>query len=66
MLTIQGSFVGTLKELNQLITLAKQDAIPHIPIIDADLSAESVGESLDKLTHGGVPGRVVLRAAVGA
>ena len=63
MLTIQGSFVGTPEELNQLITLAKQDAIPHIPIIDADLSAEAVGESLDKLMHGGVPGRVVLRPA---
>lgn len=66
MLTIQGSFVGTPEELNQLIVLARKVAIPHIPIIDADLSAESVGESLDKLTQGGVPGRVVLRAAAGA
>jgi alcohol dehydrogenase/propanol-preferring alcohol dehydrogenase len=66
MLTIRGSFVGNPEELNQLVALAKQDAIPHIPIIDAELSAQSVGESLDKLTHGGVPGRVVLRASVGA
>ena len=66
MLTIQGSFVGTPEELNRLIALAKEDAIPHIPIIDAELSAAAVAESLDKLTHGGVPGRVVLRAAVGA
>lgn len=63
MLTIRGSFVGTPAELEQLITLAKQDAIPHIPIIDAELSAQSVAESLDKLTNGGVPGRMVLRAA---
>jgi propanol-preferring alcohol dehydrogenase len=63
MLPLQGSFVGTPDELNQLITLAQQDAIPHIPIIDAELSAEAVGESLDKLANGGVPGRVVLRAA---
>lgn len=63
MLTIQGSFVGNPEELKQLVSLAKQDAIPHIPIIDAQLSAESVAESLDRLAHGGVPGRIVLRAA---
>lgn len=66
MLTIRGSFVGNPEELNQLVALAKQDAIPHIPIINAELSAGSVGENLDKLTQGGVPGRVVLRAADGA
>lgn len=63
--TIQGSFVGSLGELHELVELAKTGAIPHIPIIDAELSAAVVEESLNRLAHGGVPGRIVLKAPSG-
>lgn len=63
MVTIRGSFVGTPEDLHSLVELAKRGALPHIPIIEADLDAESVQTSLDRLVEGGVPGRIVLRAS---
>lgn len=62
MLTVRGSFVGSLEELRSLVELAKRDELPRIPIIDEVLSAESVQSSLDRLTQGGVSGRIVLSA----
>jgi propanol-preferring alcohol dehydrogenase len=62
MITMRGSFVGTPDDLRSLVELAKRDALPHIPIIDGDLDAGSVQAALDRLTDGGVPGRIVLRA----
>lgn len=62
MVTVRGSFVGTPAELRALVALAKRDALPHIPIIEADLDAASVQTSLDRLAAGGVPGRIVLRS----
>ena len=62
MLTVQGSFVGSPDELRQLVSLAKQDLIPTIPIIREPLTAESVAASLDRLSRGGVAGRIVLQA----
>ncbi|MFA5608245.1 MAG: alcohol dehydrogenase [Leucobacter sp.] len=61
-ITIRGSFVGSLDELVELVTLAKRGGLPQVPTIDAELSAESVQESLDRLAAGGVPGRIVLSA----
>ncbi|MDQ0381319.1 alcohol dehydrogenase [Amycolatopsis thermophila] len=63
MLTIRGSFVGTPEELRSLVALARRGALPHIPVIDAPLDARSVQDALNRLTRGGVPGRIVLRAA---
>lgn len=60
--TVQGSFVGSLPELRDLVEIAKSGDLPAIPIIDAELSAAGVQESLDRITTGGVPGRIVLRA----
>ena len=62
MITMRGSFVGTPDDLRSLVELAKRDALPHIPIIDGDLDAGSVQASLDRLTDGGVSGRIVLQA----
>ena len=56
MLTISGSFVGTLDELNAVAELAKQGALPAIPIIEEPLDATSINTALDKLVRGGVPG----------
>ena len=61
MLTISGSFVGTLGELNAVAVLAKQGALPAIPIIEEPLDAASINTALDKLVQGGVPGRIVLQ-----
>ena len=63
MLTIQGSFVGTLAELHEVVELAKEGRAPRIPVVDADLDLEGVRSSLDRLAAGGVTGRIVLQAA---
>ena len=62
-ITIRGSFVGSLDELVELVALAKRGALPQIPTIGAELSAEAVQQSLDRLAAGGVPGRIVLSAS---
>jgi len=61
-IAIRGSFVGSLDELVELVKLARKGGLPQIPIIDAELSAGSVQESLDRLVAGGVVGRIVLSA----
>lgn len=60
MITIKGSFVGTLAELREVVELAQQDRIPRIPIIDGHLDLDGVTGSLDRLAAGGVAGRIVL------
>ncbi len=60
--TIQGSFVGSLNELSELVDLAKTGALPRIPIIEGQLNASEIDTALDKLGNGGVPGRIVLAA----
>jgi alcohol dehydrogenase/propanol-preferring alcohol dehydrogenase len=60
--TIQGSYVGTLDELRELVEIAKTGGLPHPPISTAELSAARVEETLDRLKAGGVPGRIVLSA----
>ena len=61
-ITIRGSFVGSLGELEELVGLARRGALPHLPIIDGELSATAVQDALDRLAAGGVPGRIVLSA----
>ena len=61
-LSIRGSFVGSLGELAELVRLAQQGALPSIPIIDEQLTAAAVEASLNRLAAGGVPGRIVLTA----
>lgn len=61
-ITIRGSFVGSLGELEELVDLARRGLLPDIPIIDGELSAAAVQDALDRLAAGGVPGRIVLSA----
>ncbi len=61
MITIEGSFVGTLAELHEVVELAKQGRAPRIPVIDADLDLAGVTDALDRLSAGGVTGRIVLK-----
>jgi D-arabinose 1-dehydrogenase-like Zn-dependent alcohol dehydrogenase len=59
MLTVKGSYTGTLRELQELVALAKDGRIPPIPVQDRPLG--DVNAVLDELRHGRVAGRVVLR-----
>jgi alcohol dehydrogenase, propanol-preferring len=60
-LTVQGSYVGNVKELKALLEIAKKGQIPPIPIATEPLqNADSV---LNRLRDGKVVGRVVLTAA---
>ena len=63
MITIEGSFVGTLPELHEVVGLAKEGRAPRIPVVDSELDLAGVTTSLDRLTAGGVTGRIVLKGA---
>ncbi|MBK1661802.1 alcohol dehydrogenase [Paracraurococcus ruber] len=57
-LTIQGSYVGNVKELRALIDIAKQGKIPGIPVeTTPQKNADAV---LNRLKNGQITGRVVL------
>ena len=58
-LSIAGSYVGSLQDLNALVALAQRVTLPAIPL---DLRAlADVNQALDDLAHGRVMGRVVLQ-----
>ena len=59
MLTLRGSFTGTLDELKELVALARAGRIPPIPVQDRPIA--EVNAVLDDLRKGRVAGRVVLR-----
>lgn len=60
-LTVQGSYVGNVKELRALVELARQGKVPAIPVAQEPLrNADAV---LNRLKDGKVVGRVVLTAA---
>ena len=56
-LTIQGSYVGTLAELKEVVALARDGKLKQIPIEQRPL--EKVSDALDQLKAGTVVGRVV-------
>lgn len=60
-LTVQGSYVGNVKELRALIDIAKQGQIPPIPVENQPLRAAD--QVLNRLRAGQITGRVVLTAA---
>jgi len=57
-MTVQGSYTGSLPELNELIALLRKSPAPYMPVEVRPL--ESVNESLNDLKEGNVVGRVVL------
>jgi D-arabinose 1-dehydrogenase-like Zn-dependent alcohol dehydrogenase len=57
-LTIQGSHLGTLAELNEIVALARQEKLQPIPIEKRPLS--EVNRTLDELQAGTILGRVVV------
>jgi alcohol dehydrogenase/propanol-preferring alcohol dehydrogenase len=59
-LTIRGSFVGTLGELEDLIELARGGSLPQVPVVGGELGADALNAALRDLAKGTVPGRIVL------
>lgn len=62
MIRIEGSFVGSLAQLQELVRIARRGNLPNIPVVERMLSADAVATALDDLTAGGVAGRIVLTA----
>lgn len=58
MMSVKGSFVGSLAELGELMDLVKAGRVPPIPVEARPLSAAN--QALDDLREGRVLGRVVL------
>lgn len=58
MLTLRGSYVGTLDELKALVRLVQDGRVPPIPVQERPL--EDANSALDELRAGRVLGRVVL------
>lgn len=56
--TVQGSYVGSLDELRELLALANEEPLPALPVVERPLAAAD--ESLGALRAGQVRGRVVL------
>jgi D-arabinose 1-dehydrogenase-like Zn-dependent alcohol dehydrogenase len=57
-LTLKGSFVGTLDDLKTLVGLAKAGKVPALPVERRPLAAAN--SALEDLAAGRVLGRVVL------
>lgn len=62
-LTIQGSYVGSLPEMKELIELVKRTGLPPVPVATRPL--KDVNAVMDKLRAGKIVGRVVLTPAAG-
>ena len=57
-MTIQGSYVGSLPELAELLDLVRRKGVPDLPVGTRPLAA--VNEALNDLKAGKVIGRLVL------
>ncbi|PHK95484.1 alcohol dehydrogenase [Pseudoroseomonas rhizosphaerae] len=60
-LTVQGTYVGNLKELREVVELARNGSLPPIPVSTEPMS--EVNNVLNRLRDGHVVGRVILTAA---
>ena len=57
-ITLGGSYVESLKEMHELLDLAKKGAVTPLPIVTRPLA--SVSEVLEELRVGQIRGRAVL------
>lgn len=58
-ITIMGSYMGSLPEFRELMSLALSGALPAIPVAEFPLA--QANEALDRLERGEIIGRAVLR-----
>jgi D-arabinose 1-dehydrogenase-like Zn-dependent alcohol dehydrogenase len=58
-LTIQGSYTGSLGELEKLMALARQGAVPPLPVETGPMTG--VTEALGRLREGSIVGRYVVQ-----
>ena len=58
-LTIQGSYVGSVPEMSELMDLIKRTGLPDVPVATRPLS--QVNAAMDDLRAGKIVGRVVLQ-----
>jgi propanol-preferring alcohol dehydrogenase len=56
--TLQGSYVGSLGELRELLALANELRLPALPLVERPLA--QADEALNDLGAGRVRGRIVL------
>ena len=59
-LTIQGSYVGSLKELRELVAMAQRGEVPPIPVTREPFA--NADSALHRLKDGQVTGRIILSA----
>ncbi|QTI79724.1 alcohol dehydrogenase catalytic domain-containing protein [Roseomonas marmotae] len=59
-LALRGSYVGSLRDLRELVALANKGGLPPIPI--TELPQDQANEALQRLRNGQNLGRMVLRA----
>ena len=60
-LTIQGSYVGSIAEMAELMDLVRRTGIPSVPVTTRPL--DEVNAAMDQLRAGKIVGRVVLMPA---
>ncbi len=60
-LTVQGSYVGSPKELRELVQLAQEGTLQALPV--STVPQSQANDALMRLKDGKVTGRIVLRAA---
>jgi D-arabinose 1-dehydrogenase-like Zn-dependent alcohol dehydrogenase len=60
-MTIQGSYVGSLPEMKELLELVGRTGVPSVPLHTRPL--EDANAALNELKAGKVVGRVVLEPA---
>ncbi|KQY07827.1 hypothetical protein ASD37_07485 [Mycobacterium sp. Root135] len=61
-ITIGGSLVGSIDDLNELVEMARRNDLPRVPIRTEHLEPREIDNALDALEHGTVDGRIVLVA----
>jgi alcohol dehydrogenase, propanol-preferring len=62
-LTVQGSYVGSVPEMAELMDLIKRTGLPDVPVATRPLS--EVNAAMADLRAGKVVGRIVLQPAAG-
>jgi len=58
-MTLQGSYVGNLEELKELMALVAKGGVPRVPMVERTL--DEADKSLNDLRSGKIVGRIILK-----